>query len=655
MAFLQQPLFPPQTSWRAPRLSELPPDWNKARRVAVDVETCDPSLKKLGIGVRRGGYIVGYSFALEGEGRGWYVPLRHLGGGNVEDPAAALRYLREQARTFRGEIVGAKLDYDLDYLAEEAVEFPLVSAFRDVQVAEPLLDELQFSYSLDNILGRYGLPGKDEELLRRAAAEYGLDPKSELWKLPGNLVGEYGEADALRPLQLLAQQEKLIVEQDLQKVWDLESAVLPVLVKMRRRGVRIDTDQLDKVERWSQAEEMKAWGEIARATGIRVKLGDAMKADVLAPVLQSIGVSVPVTAKTRKPSITKDWLAEIDHPVAGHIRRARQVSQLRSTFVNSIREHMVQGRIHCTFNQLKRQKDEEKDETEGAAYGRLSCSDPNLQQQPARDPEIGPMWRAIYIPDTGGMWGQLDYSQQEPRMLLHWAVKAGPNRLTPHAHAKAMEMARQFREDPSTDNHTAFTKMVHGDDVVGWADFKKKRDECKQIFLGLCYEMGGPKLCHKLGLPTKVIEHWKTGRKMEVAGDEGQALLDKVNERVPYIKLLSQDLQKVAKARGYVKTISGRRCRFPKDEVGNFDWTHKALNRIIQGGSADQTKIALVEMDRAGLPLQLQVHDEIDLTVDSWEMAERGAEIMEQCVPLEVPSKVDAECGPNWGNVSGKK
>lgn len=655
MTFLQQPLFPPQTSWRAPRLSELPPDWNKARRVAVDVETCDPSLKKLGIGVRRGGYIVGYSFALEGEGRGWYVPLRHLGGGNVEDPAAALRYLREQARAFTGEIVGAKLDYDLDYLAEEAVEFPLVSAFRDVQVAEPLLDELQFSYSLDNILGRYGLPGKDEELLRRAAAEYGLDPKSELWKLPGNLVGEYGEADALRPLQLLAQQEKLIVEQDLQKVWDLESAVLPVLVKMRRRGVRIDTDQLDKVERWSQAEEMKAWGEIARATGIRVKLGDAMKADVLAPVLQSIGVSVPVTAKTRKPSITKDWLAEIDHPVAGHIRRARQVSQLRSTFVNSIREHMVQGRIHCTFNQLKRQKDEEKDETEGAAYGRLSCSDPNLQQQPARDPEIGPMWRAIYIPDAGGMWGQLDYSQQEPRMLLHWAVKAGPNRLTPHAHAKAMEMARQFREDPSTDNHTAFTKMVHGDDVVSWADFKKKRDECKQIFLGLCYEMGGPKLCHKLGLPTKVIEHWKTGRKMEVAGDEGQALLDKVNERVPYIKLLSQDLQKVAKARGYVKTISGRRCRFPKDEVGNFDWTHKALNRIIQGGSADQTKIALVEMDRAGLPLQLQVHDEIDLTVDSWEMAERGAEIMEQCVPLEVPSKVDAECGPNWGNVSGKK
>lgn len=651
---LQQPLFPVESSWRVPALSQLPSDWNRAGRVSFDVETRDADLRKLGPGVRRGAYIVGFSFALEGEGRGWYVPIRHLGGGNVEDPEKALAYLRHQAAHFKGELVGAKLDYDLDFAAEEGAVFRQVSMFRDVQVAEPLLDELQYSYSLDSILERHGLPGKDEVMLRRAAADYGLDPKSELWKLPGNLVGEYGEADALRPLQLLKKQEEMLREQNLWDVWNLESRVLPVLVKMRRRGVRIDLEQLDKVERWSLAEEQKAWGEIARATGIRVKVGDAMKADVIAPVLESLGLSVPVTAKTRKPSITKDWLDEIEHPVAGYIRRARQVSQLRSTFVNSIRNHMVQGRIHCTFNQLKRQKEGE-DETEGAAYGRLSCSDPNLQQQPARDPEIGPMWRAIYIPDPGGMWGQLDYSQQEPRMLLHWAVRAGARRLTPHAHAKAMEMAEQFRRDPSTDNHTAFTKMVHGDDVVHWEDFKRKRDECKQIFLGLCYEMGGPKLCKKLGLPTKVIEHWKTGRKMEVAGDEGQALLDKVNERVPYIKLLSADLQRVAKERGYVMTISGRRCRFPKDDVGNYDWTHKALNRIIQGGSADQTKTALVEMDRAGLPLQLQVHDEIDLTVDSWEMAELGAKIMEECVPLEVPSKVDAECGPNWGNVSMRK
>ncbi len=653
MTALQQPLFPVQSRWRVPQLSDLPADWNASGRVSVDVETRDEQLKELGPGVRRGAYIVGYSFALEGEGRGWYVPIRHLGGGNVDDAEAALRYLRQQCHSFRGEVVGAKLDYDLDFLAEEAVLFPEARAFRDVQVAEPLLDELQFSYSLDSILARRGLPLKDEEVLRAAALEYRLDPKAELWKLPGNLVGEYGEADALRPLELLRAQEVLIEEQGLREVWDLESAVLPVLVRMRRRGVAIDTDQLDRVERWSRAEELKAWGEIARATGVQIKVGDAMKAAVIAPALQHIGVQVPKTAQKGTPSITKEWLDTIKHPVAGHIRRARQVSQLRTTFVNSIRTHMVQGRIHCTFNQLKRQKDEERGDTEGAAYGRLSCVDPNLQQQPARDPEIGPMWRAIYVADTGGMWGQLDYSQQEPRMLLHWAVVAG-SRLTPVAARKAQEMAEQFRRDPTTDNHTAFTKMVFGDAVTEWPDFKKRRDDCKQIFLGLCYEMGGPKLCHKLGLPTKVIEHWKSGRKIEVAGDEGQALLDKVDERVPYIRQLSKDLQGVARKRGYVRTISGRRCRFPKDDVGNYDWVHKALNRIIQGGSADQTKTALVQMDRAGHPLQLQVHDEIDYTVTGWEQAEEGARIMEECVQLQVPSRVDVECGPNWGSVKGK-
>lgn len=654
MTALQQPLFPVESGWTPPSLSDLPPDWNRASRVSVDVETRDEKLTKMGPGVRRGAYIVGYSFALEGEGRAWYVPIRHLGGGNVEDPGAALRYLQDQAAGFTGEIVGAKLDYDLDFMAEAGANFSQAKAFRDVQVAEPLLDELQYNYSLDAILSRYGLPLKDEELLRRAAAEYRLDPKRDMWQLPGDLVGRYGEVDALRPLELLRLQEEKLREQDLWNVWELESAVLPVLVRMRRRGVLIDQDQLSKVERWSVSEEKKAWGEVRRITGIDIRLGHAMRAEALAPVFEHIGLKVPRTAKTGKPSITKDWLKAIDHPVAGHVRRARQVSQLRTTFVNSIRAHMTNGRIHCTFNQLKRQKDEESSDTEGAAYGRLSAADPNLQQQPARDPEIGPMWRAIYIADPGGMWAQEDYSQQEPRMLLHWAVKAGPARITSHAHKKALEMAEQFRRDPSTDNHTAFTKMVHGDDVVNSPDFKKRRDECKQIFLGLCYEMGGPKLCHQLGLPTKIIQHWKTGRRMEVAGDEGQALLDKVNERVPYIKLLSQDLQKVAKSRGYVRTISGRRCRFPKDDMGNYDWTHKALNRIIQGGSADQTKTALVEMDRAGLPIQLQVHDEIDLTVDSWEMAEMGARIMEECMPLEIPSKVDVECGPNWGNVKAR-
>lgn len=651
--FIQQPLFPPSVSWTAPRLEDLPQNWNASRRIGLDTETYDPLLKKLGPSVRRGGFIAGISFALD-KSRAYYTPLRHLGGGNVADPDRFLEYYKYQAANYEGEIVGANLSYDLDYLAEIGIIFPRVSFFRDVQVAEPLLDELQFNYSLDAILGRRGMPLKDEAILRDAAQQYGLDPKADLWKLPANFVGHYAEADAILPLQLLEKQEALLIEQGLSKVWDLESRVLPVLIKMRRRGVAVDFERLDKIEKFSRAEETKAWSALFKSTGVSVSVGDAMKADRIAPALEAIGIKVPLTAKTKMPSITKDWLDTIEHPAAELIRRARKMSQLRSTFVSSIREHSINGRIHCTFNQLKRQKDGDESDTEGAAFGRLSCSNPNLQQQPSRDPEIGPMWRKIYRADDDGIWAQLDYSQQEPRMLLHWAVIAGEKRLGKGPHQKALKMAQEFINDPSTDNHTAFTKMVHGDSIINDPKFKAYRDDCKQIFLGLCYEMGGPKLCKKLGYPTKVIAHWKTGRRMEVAGDEGQALLDKVNERVPYIKLLSKDLQNVARKRGYVRTISGRRCRFPVDNLGNYDWIHKALNRIIQGGSADQTKEALVQMDREGLPLQLQVHDEIDLTVSSWAEAERGAEIMENCVKLKVPSKVDVECGPSWGEVSYK-
>lgn len=651
--FLQQALFPPETTWTAPRAADLPTDWNVSDRIGLDCETYDPTLKKLGPAVRRGGFIAGISFAMN-VSRGYYLPLRHLGGDNVENPALALGYVRYQAKRFRGEVAGANLQYDLDYLAEAGIEFPLAT-FRDVTIAEPLLDENQFTYGLDAILGRHGMPLKEEEVLRRAAIEFGIDPKADLWKLPARYVGAYAEADAVRPLELLAKQEVELKKQELWGVWDLESAVLPALVRLRRRGVRVDFDRLDKIERWSMAQEAKVWAEVQRITGVSVAVGDAMKPEGLARALETQGIVVPWTSgggKAKpKPSVTKDWLDTLDTPVAGLIRRGRQVSQLRSTFVASIRNHAIGDRIHCTFNQLRKSSDDEKGDDEGARYGRLSCSDPNLQQQPARDPEIGPMWRAIYKPDEGGSWGQLDYSQQEPRWAVHFACVTGLARLGQAGYQSACEARDRYIRDRKTDAHTMFTVMVDGEDVVNRPDFKTRRDINKQIYLGICYGMGGPKLCRQVGLPTKIIAHWKTGRRMEVAGDEGQALLDLVNARVPYVKRTAEEVEKVAKDRGYVRTVSGRRCRFPLDEAGNYDWTFKAFNRVIQGSSADQTKQALVELDRAGYHIQLQVHDEFDGTFSSEKEAREAADIMEHCTPCQVPAKVDVGYGPSWGEV----
>lgn len=654
---LQQTLFPPDSAWKPPRVADLPQDWNAHPRIGLDTETCDPLLTRLGPGVRRGAYIAGVSFATD-EAHGWYTPLRHLGGDNVEDPERALAYYRYQARHYRGEIVGAKLGYDLDMLAEAGVEFPQAT-FKDVQVAEPLLDELQYSYSLDSILGRRGLALKDETVLRAAASAYGIpdkEVKAQLHKLPARYVGPYAEGDVFRPLTLLRIQEALIEEQGLQRVWRLGCRVLPVLVKMRRRGVLVDFDQLDRVERWANAEENKAWGEVQRLTGVAVRVGDGMKAELLARVFRAVDIEPGRTA-TGKPSITAGWLETIPHPVGVVVRRARKMDKLKNTFIKSIREHAIGNRIHCTFNQTRMEDDADGSGDVGAAFGRLSCRDPNMQFQPTRDPEIGPMWRAVYVAPQGMQWGQLDFSQQEPGLALHYAVISGPSHpkygIGQRAHAAAMEAAERKRRDPSMDYHTMFTSFVYGDQVLSMSkkELKPLRDPMKQVFLGICYGMGGPKLCRKLGYPTKIIEHSRSGRRQEVAGDEGQALLDLVDSRVPYIRKTAESVQRMAKDRGYVVTMLGRRLHFERDQYGNLVDDHKSFNKVIQGSAAEQTQEAMVALDDMGAPMELQVHDELDLPLESREQGERYARAMEACLPLQVPSRVDVELGANWGDV----
>lgn len=636
----QVPLFAPDSAWR-PTLPSALPSWAGAKRVAIDLETKDEQLEELGPGVRRGGYVVGYSFAIE-DGPAHYVPFRHEDGRDNVDSVQALAYLSEQAAHFDGIIVGANLQYELDYLTEAGITFPKVQWFRDVQVAEPLIDELQMSYSLENVAQRRGLTGKYEDVLKAAAETFDLDPKKEMWKLPARYVGEYAIQDVRLPLQLLRKQERDIEEQELWPIFDLESRVLPALVRMRRRGVKIDLDALDKVERWTAAKEAQVLSEVRRLTGVDIPIGEVWTTELLAKALRKIGVEPPLTPKTKKPSIKQDFLRTIDHDVARHIVRARQVNKVRTTFAASMREYMTNGRVHCSFNQLRSTKDDDSDDQRGARYGRLSSSDPNLQQQPARDPEIGPMWRAIFVPDTD-IWACCDISQQEPRWTTHYAARLDlPG---------AAEAAERYRSDPRLDNHDMMAQLIAGQGP-DWKPDKKTRDAAKIIFLGLCYGMGGGKLCRGLGLPTQWIQSKRTGGMVEIAGPEGKAILDNFDARVPFVRKLAYKASDRAKAVGYVITAGGRRCRFPLAKDGSYDWAHKALNRIIQGSSADQMKKALVDADAAGFALQLQVHDELDMSVQSPTEAHELARIMREAIPALVPFKVDVEIGPNWGNLT---
>lgn len=648
------PAFTPTSDWTPPDLSTLP-SWADAKRVAVDIETRDPQLTTLGCGVRRDGYITGVSFSIE-DGPSAYLPVRHEGGGNL-DEARVFEYLRDQAAAFTGDVITAGGQYDLDYLAERKIIYRRARFHRDVQVAEPLCDELQFTYGLEAISQRRGLPGKDETLLKEASRALGINPKKDMWRLHSKYVGAYAQWDAEMLHPLLRIQERQLEDEGLWGIYDLESRLLPVLVKMRRRGVKIDFDQLDRIERWSIEEEEAALKELHRLTGIHLTRDDTTRTAALVPLVQQMGVKIPLTAKTKKPSLTRDFLDGLHGPIGDLINRARKFNKLRGTFVDGRRRHAVGDRIHCTFNQLRSEKPGSDDDG-GARYGRLSCSDPNLQQEPARDPEIGPEWRKVYVPDDGGTWTCEDFSQQEPRWAVHFAEKL--------KEPGAEEAGDRYRNDPNTDSHDMMTIIIHGQarwDSWGPEDRKFHRGRAKNVFLGLCYGMGGAKLCRDLQLPTKWVPSRRLGRDVEVAGEEGQAMLDLFDLRVPWIRNTAKRCEKYAQNHGYVRTVLGRKCRFPQamSEQGRpkfnrrgkpvYDWAHKAFNRAIQGSSGDQIKAAMVEADAAGIPLQLQVHDELDLTTYSRKQSLELAEIMVNVVECTVPHRVDVEEGPNWAEI----
>ena len=649
---MQLPLFTPSSDWSPPSMSDLP-SWKGIKRVGIDTETCDPYLKQLGPSVRRGGYIAGISFAFEDD-RGYYLPMRHQGGDNL-DLDQVLRYIKTQCKENPIEFVGANLSYDLDYLKEEGIEFHRDSRFLDIQVADPLINELHVSYSLQNIAARYGFEGKDEELLKEAAKIYGVSPKGGMWRLPARFVGPYAEKDATEPLKILRRQELAIERDDLWDIWRLETDVLPILVDLRRRGVRIDQDRLEQLDNHYLTQEAQALAEVKRLTGFDIAVGDVHKAGALAPALESIGMVLAVTAKTKQPQIDAEALKSIDHPVPKLILQARQMNKMRTTFCASIRTHMVRGRIHCTFNQIAREN--EAGEQKGARFGRLSAVDPNLQQQPSPDknPEIAGEWREIYIPEEGAEWGCLDYSQQEPRWTTHFSAVMDLR--------GAAAAAQAYHDDPNLDNHQFMA------DITGIP-----RKPAKNIYLGVCYGEGGAKLSRELGLPTRWalrsketgISYFESredaldarreaggGFAWEAAGVEGQAILDQFDARAPFIRELAGIASKRAQAKGCVRTVGGRVLHFPEKNDGTYDWTHKALNRIIQGSSADQMKKAMVDVwrEKPNTFINLQVHDELDGSFGSHAEAIEVADIMKNAYAARVPFRVDVEMGPNWGQI----
>jgi len=618
---LQLTLTFKKSMWNTP--SEYK-DLSHYKEIAIDLETRDDGInQRLGAGWALGkGEIVGFAVAVDG----WkgYFPFGHLGGGNMI-PEQVKKYMKDVCALPSTKIFH-NAQYDVGWL--EASGITVNGTIVDTMIAAALIDENRFSYSLNALSVDYLNEIKAETELREAAAAHGIDPKAEMWKLPAEHVGYYAEQDAELTLKLWQRFKHEIAQQSLTTVWEMEQQLLPMLIKMRQRGVKVQVEKAESLQKEMKIQEKEILLAIKKESGIEV---DIWASRQIAKAFDKLKLEYPRTEKTKEPSFTQNWLINNKNKIAQLIVSAREVNKFHGTFLSSIMKYQVKGRIHGEINQLR-------GDNGGTVSGRLSMSNPNLQQVPARNKDFGPKIRSLFIPEDGYKWGSFDYSQQEPRMTVHYAASIGDG------YEGSNELVEAY-QNASADFHQTVA------DLVGI-----ERTQAKTIGLGLMYGMGKNKLAISLG----------------VSKQEADELIIKYNKKVPFVKKLSDRCKYAADEKGVIRTKKGRKCRFDMWETRDFGlhiaekyedavakygkdnikraYTYKALNRLIQGSSADQTKQSMLDCFKAGHLPMLQIHDELCFNIKDDNHAKEIQKIMQNAIEFKVPSVVDYGLGKSWGD-----
>ncbi len=611
--------FKPATEWIAPDVfpTEL---LVNAKQIAIDTETRDPNLTSIGPGYIRGdGEVVGISVACDGfEG---YFPFGHETGFNF--PKNKVVDFFKKVCASDNTKVFHNAPYDIGWLRTLGIK--VNGKIVDTMIVAPLIDENQFYYSLNGLGREYLNEGKTEAELNAAAAEWGLDPKAEMWRLPSAYVGTYATQDAVLTLKLWDYFKVEIEKQNLWNVFDLEMELLPIIIEMKRVGVRVDLERAEKIKKELITKEKNLIKSIQDQSGVKdLQLWAARS---LAQVFDALKLSY-LRTPTGQPSFTKAFLENHTHPVASLIREARELNKSHSTFIDSILKHQHNGRIHAEIRQLK-------GESGGTVTGRLSMSNPNLQQVPARNKNIGPLIRSLFLPEENHTWCSADFSQQEPRILTHYSHLS--------KYDGASNIAEAYLEGDA-DFHQEVANLVDID-----------RKTAKTIGLGIMYGMGKGKLADQLA----------------VTVDEASDILSKFNTYAPFVRELADSVMRSANQKGYIKTLLGRRCHFDmweplkygmgrpmkyREAVHEYNgeikraFVYKALNKLIQGSAADMTKKAMIDCYNGGYMPLLQVHDELVFSVPDEEAVPEIKTLMENAVPLSIPNKVDVELGKNWGD-----
>lgn len=659
-------LFAPTSEWRAP--TELP-DLRGRPVVAIDMEGKDDGLSRnIGPGWALGpmGYISGVSWTTEGSVG--YAPIRHPDTPDLFPLENVMRWLDDLFRSGT-RIVFHNSPYDLGWFGTFGVAPPV--SMEDTLPACVMLDETKKRYSLDACCARYGVAGKDERLLKEAVSAYGGDPnkpQAHLWRLPARYVAPYAEQDTTATLDLWNQVEPQLRGQDVWDAYRTEVDLIPMVIAMRRRGIRVSVDRAEQTARDFRRVSGTAMEEVGHLLG----LGRAATMDeIRSPVWKSRmfdreGIPYPMTSGGTKGkpqgSFSADWMEKFDHPLPRAIVKAEKFEAGASKFIeNYILGYTCRGRVHSEIHQFL-------SDDGGTRSHRFSYSDPPLQQAPSPDKDprdadknlimdeaIGTKFRCCFLPEEGEFWCANDYSQQEPRITVHFAAATKQ---------PGVETALEsYRNNARTDYHTMVAEMTG---LV--------RPRAKILNLALTYGKGLRATAEELG----------------VSMEEAEAIMKIYFYRLPFIKPLEEQCKRLAGSRGYIRLIDGARVHYPYWEGGfvsaedrreaaqmgfrldpcdyeealerqkdkRHPWsrtrlrradTRKALNNLVQGSAARQTKKAMLMMWREGILPLIQMHDELGASVATQEQAARIAEIMKTAVPLQVPVVVDTEVGESWG------
>lgn len=650
----------PETGWVTPR--EFP-NLSAAPYISIDTETKDPELISHGPGWGRGkGHVVGISVAVPGQA--WYFPMRHeVCPEENMDPEHVLAWARDTLSNPAQPKLGANLLYDIGWLSEEGVHVQGMA--HDVQFAESLLDEVA-KVGLEHLGRKYLAEGKESNVMYQWSADsYGGkangDQRANIYRTPPRLVGPYAEEDALLPAKVMPYQWEALHREGLLGLFDMECRLIPLLIAMRKAGAAVNISRAEQVRDSLVAREKEISARFKGLLGFEISINSA--SDIFR-AFQKLGIPVPMKKGDNgelKKTFAKDYLAAVDHPFVTMLMDARRIEKVRSTFIESyILEKHVNGKIHCQFHPLR-------GDDGGARSGRFSSADPNLQNVPIRDDELGPLVRSCFVPDFGHkQWRRYDYSQIEYRFMAHFAVGPGSD-----------ELRAQYNNDPDTDYHINTQSLV-----TNHTGIKVPRKPIKNLNFGLTFGMGKLRLIRTLSAELKLVAGG-------VGTFDGNSFYKAYHDAVPFTKETLKSYSDLARSVGFVSTILGRRSRFnlwerdlrwgeedDGEDGGSYPlpyaaalakWggrikrsmTHKALNRVLQGSAADCLKKAMLAMwdsgvlHVVGVP-RLTVHDELDFSdaggnEDAWAYVKH---LLENSLPLKIPVVADLETGPSWGEVA---